>query len=158
MKNVIKLLFLISASAVAFASQEVPSNSLGVIVADQMTQGQLVWLKGRVGTAIYRFSDPDGRNCTMELPVAIGSVSDSGLGISETKGFTLYVVSEKLNQAILLGQRINSKKWRFSLNASESSIDGFISGGIGADEGFILNSKRRWISWLMGEETKLECS
>ncbi|WP_425667315.1 hypothetical protein ACPUEJ_15430 [Vibrio tubiashii] len=158
MKNVIKLLFLCSASAVAVASQEVPSNSLGVIVADQMTQGQLVWLKGRVGNAIYRFSDPDGRDCNMELPVAIGSVSDSGLGISETKGFTLYVVSEQLNQAIQHGQRINSKNWRFSLNASDSPIDGFITGGIGADEGFILNSKIRWVSWLMGEEPKIECS
>lgn len=158
MKNVIKLLFLCSASAVAVASQQVPSNSLGVIVADQMTQGQLVWLKGRVGNAIYRFSDPDGRDCTMELPVAIGSVSDSGLGFSETKGFTLYVVSEKLNHAIQRGQRINSEKWRFSPNVSDSPIDGFIAGGISKDEGFILNSKRRWISWLMGEEPKLECS
>jgi len=152
-----QLLLMVIVSTSVVASEEIPVGSLGVVVAEKMAQGQLLWLKGRVGNATYSHLTQDGSTCSVELPVAVGGISDSGLGIDETKGLEIYVMSERLNRAILQGERINSENWHFSSNSKDTDLDGYIRRGIAADEGFILNSKRRWISWFMEEGKKLGC-
>jgi hypothetical protein len=55
------------------------------------------------------------------------------------------------------GERINSNEWQFVALAERRAADGYIVKGIAADEGFVLNSKRRWISWLLDEAPMQHC-
>lgn len=61
------------------------------------------------------------------------------------------------SDALIKGERINSNEWHFAGMAEQLSADGYIVKGIEADEGFVLNSKRRWISWLLDDKPALNC-
>lgn len=135
----------------------VSTPEFGTLTIEQMTQGQLLWLKGRVGEGSYTFTDQNQQDCSVKVPVAIGGFAQPDLAVKTTKGLTIVVVSQQLNDAILQGERINSKEWRFSKQLGNGDIDGIIANGIEISEGFVLNSKRRWISWFMGDKTSLTC-
>ncbi len=88
------LAFVSTAFVSTFSSSAtvIPEGAYGVVTAETMTQGELLWLKGRVGDAAYIVRLEDGNTCTMTLPVAIGSIaddSDSSIGVETTKGFTI---------------------------------------------------------------------
>lgn len=134
-----------------------PTGGFGILSVDNMTQGQLLWLNGRVGDATYSFTRQDGKACTLKVPVAVGRISEPGLGISETKGLAIVIVSQRLNDALLQGKRIISKEWHFTTKAYDENIDGLITNGVGPEEGFVLNSKRKWISWLLRDEQNVVC-
>ncbi|WP_261883923.1 hypothetical protein [Vibrio pelagius] len=159
MKNGIILPILLSVfvSTYSWAETLSPTGALGTLSVDKMTQGQLFWLKGRVGGAIYSFTRQDGKACTLKVPIAVGRISESNFGISETEGLNIVVMSQRLNNALLQGKRISSEEWHFTTKAYSEDIDGFIVNGIGSEEGFVLNSKRRWISWFLGDSQNLDC-
>lgn len=156
------LAFVSTAFVSAFSSSAtvIPEGAYGVVTAETMTQGELLWLKGRVGDAAYIVRLEDGNTCTMTLPVAIGSIaddSDSSIGVETTKGFTIAIMTEKLSNALLQGERINSKDWQFDSTLHSSKTDGVVISGISGKEGFVLNSRRRWISWMTGENYPSDC-
>lgn len=159
MKKLILLNMFLAAfiSVFSYASTVSPSGAFGILTVDNMTQGQLLWLKGRVGEASYTFTRQDERTCIVKVPVAVGSISEPDLGISETKGLTIVVVSQQLNDALMQGERINSEDWRFTTLEDDDNVDGLIASGISLREGFILNSKRRWGSWFMGNKQSPVC-
>ncbi|OAN17799.1 hypothetical protein A3K86_02450 [Photobacterium jeanii] len=159
MKKVIILPMFLSifVSVYSWASTISPPGSFGVLSVDSMTQGQLLWLKGRVGDAIYSFTHQDGKSCTLKVPVAVGRISEPDLNISQTKGLAIVVVSQRLNDALIQGKRINSEEWHFTTKQYDENIDGLITNGINVKEGFILNSKRKWISWFLKDEQNVVC-
>ena len=134
-----------------------PSEIFGMLTIDKMTQGQLLGLKGRVGEANYTFTSENKETCVLKISVAVGSISTPDIGINETEGFTIAVVSQQLNDALIEGKRINSRDWHFTTKESDEKVDGLIVNGIKFKEGFILNSKRRWISWLTGNKHSEIC-
>jgi hypothetical protein len=156
MKKLILLNMFLSAFVSAF-SYASPSGTFGILTIDNMTQGQLLWLKGRVGEASYTFTRQDESTCIVKVPVAVGSISEPDLGISETKGLTIVVVSQRLNDALMQGERINSKDWRFTTQEDDDNVDGLITSGISLKEGFVLNSQKRWISWFLGNKQNPVC-
>ncbi|MGF1788090.1 hypothetical protein L4D00_20030 [Photobacterium swingsii] len=159
MKKVIILhLFLsVFVSAYCWATTISPAGSFGTLSVDNMTQGQLLWLNGRVGDAIYSFTLQDGKACTLRVPIAVGRISEPDLGISETQGLAIVVISQRLNDALIQGKRITSEKWHFTTKAYDENADGLITNGISLEEGFVLNSKRKWISWFLGDEQNVVC-
>ncbi|OOI04119.1 hypothetical protein BIW16_07975 [Vibrio sp. OULL4] len=159
MKRIIILQMFLSVlfSASGWAETTSLTGSFGTLSVDSMTQGQLLWLNGRVGDATYSFTRHDGKACTLKVPVAVGRITESGLGISETKGLAIVIVSQRLNDALLQGKRIISKEWHFTTKAYDENIDGLITNGVGPKEGFVLNSKRKWISWLLRDEQNVVC-
>ncbi len=66
-------------------------------------------------------------------------------------------MTEKLSNALLQGERINSKDWQFDSTLHSSKTDGVVISGISGKEGFVLNSRRRWISWMTGENYPSDC-
>jgi hypothetical protein len=123
-----------------------------------MYQGNLLWLSGRVGEANYTYFNDNAQTCTLILPMVIGNSAGSGIGITETIGLTIKVVSQQLNDAIINGDRVFDTDWHFSVGKN-GDYDGIIISGIQEGENFILNSRRKWISWLSGkDEPKPECS
>ncbi|MDX1303013.1 hypothetical protein [Photobacterium sp.] len=159
MKKVILLNMFLSTfiSVFSYASTVSPSGAFGILTVDNMTQGQLFWLKGRVGEASYTFTRQDEKTCIVKVPVAVGSISEPDLSISETKGLTIIVMSQRLNDALMQGERINSKDWNFTTQEDDDNIDGVIASGMSLKEDFVLNSKRRWISWFMGSKQSQAC-
>ncbi|WP_243694210.1 hypothetical protein [Vibrio viridaestus] len=127
----------------------------GVLTVSTMTEGQLMWVKGRVGEGEYRYTDNKGSTCVLLVPVVVGSKENAGIHIGETKGLEILVESEKLNDALIEGQRIVSNEWQF--DSSNVDPDGKIVAGIKSNEGFILNSRRRWISWLLDKQPDIRC-
>lgn len=157
MRSLIILILSATASWCSYASANSPSEALGILSVDTMTQGALLWLKGRVGDASYTFTSDDNTTCRISVPIAVGSISESDLGVGETKGLTIIVVSQRLNDALIQGERINSADWHFSTLQENKNLDGLISHGISSTEGFVLNSRRRWISWLIGDTQSPTC-
>jgi hypothetical protein len=137
----------------------------GVLTVNQMMEGQLLRLKGRVGQGHYIGIDYRDRYCSIELPVAIGSTTDTNIGIRTTDGVKIVVTSQKLSDAILRGERIVSSDWVFRSSVEGISIhaengflaDGYIIHGIGTEEGFVVNARRKWISWFLGGKPMLWC-
>ncbi|AYC07353.1 hypothetical protein [Vibrio cholerae] len=153
------VLLLISMANLASAdplklNDHLPEQTIGLLTITKMTQGQLLWLKGRVGEGKYQAKNAQGQECSIEVPVAIGSFSQADIGIHSTQGLMIAILSE----AILEGQRIHSDDWVFGTKEERKKVDGYIVSGIAADEGFILNSRRRWISWLLDAEPQVICS
>ncbi|AUI87933.1 hypothetical protein BS333_16230 [Vibrio azureus] len=134
-----------------------PAGSLGTLSVDNMTQGQLLWLNGRVGDAIYSFTLQDEKACSLKVPVAVGRISKPDFGISQTEGLVIFVMSQRLHDALLQGKRINSEEWHFTTKKYDENIDGLITNGVHFEEGFVLNSKRKWISWLLRDEQNVVC-
>ncbi|EMQ2877933.1 hypothetical protein V9N52_003228 [Vibrio navarrensis] len=139
-----------------------PQGAFGVVSVGKMNQGELFWLRGRVGDGRYTHVNKQGQHCTLSVPVAVGQVTDSGLGIEEAAGLSIIVMSDKLNHALLSGERIISDQWQFVFWPREGAeeipqVDGYIVQGIEVKESFVLNSKRRWVSWLTGDSRLLRC-
>jgi len=158
MKYLIILNLLLSFISVpSNASTLNPVDMFGTLTVDSMTEGTLLWLNGRVGEADYDYINEGGRECTLKIPVAVGRISSPDLGINKTTGITIIVVSQRLNDALIKGERINSEEWNFTIKEDDKNADGLIAHGIRSDEGFILNSKRRWVSWFLGDKPNLVC-
>ncbi|KYN26393.1 hypothetical protein AUQ44_15280 [Vibrio cidicii] len=143
-------------------THNLPQGALGVVSVGKMNQGELIWLRGRVGDGRYTHMNEQGQHCTLSVPVAVGQIGDSGLGIEETAGLSIIVMSDKLNHALLSGERILSDQWQIVFwprkgAAKLPQADGYIVQGIEAKESFVLNSKRRWVSWLTGDSRLLRC-
>ncbi|MVD20407.1 hypothetical protein D6U55_12945, partial [Vibrio cholerae] len=111
-----------------------------------------------VGEGKYQAKNAQGQECSIEVPVAIGSFSQANIGIHSTQGLMIAITNPRLSEAILEGQRIHSDDWVFSTKEERKKVDGYIVSGIAADEGFILNSRRRWISWLLDAEPQVICN
>ncbi|MCE0495565.1 hypothetical protein [Vibrio salinus] len=153
-----KVFLLILLSLFSQVTVALPAGTQGILTVEKMTQGELLWLKGRIGDATYTLIKGGKETCTVKIPVAVGSKSDTGLGISETKGLTIFVMSKSLSDALIHGKRINSEDWHFSTREQDTNADGVVIEGIKTDEEFVLNSRRRWISWLMGKSYDSDCA
>ncbi|GAB3479331.1 hypothetical protein [Marinomonas epiphytica] len=143
--------------SVSVGAKEAPmANILGALRASEMTEGELVYMKGRVGEAYYHVMDHSS-TCILTVPVVIGQFTKASMGIKSQKGFELYVLSHDLHQAILSGERIAHHEWTFSKQVGPD-VDGLITYGIDSDDGFILNSRRRWLSWVTGYDEPEACT
>ena len=134
-----------------------PKGALGILSVERLTQGSLLWMQGRVGEGSYTTADSEGRHCTVKVPVVVGRVANTGLGIDSVTGLSIIVMNQQLSDALIKGERINSNEWHFTGMAEQLSADGYIVKGMEADEGIVLNSKRRWISWLLDDKPALNC-
>lgn len=153
----IGLMVLASNTALALA-QNTDASVKGVLTVHHMTQGQLLWLKGRVGDGYYVGLNAQGQSCSLKVPVAIGQYSEgSGLGFEPTEGIKLAVTSQALSDAILNGQPIRSDEWAFGYSAQGAGVDGYVISGISLEEGFALNAKKRWVSWLLEDKEPPIC-
>ncbi|ONG01477.1 hypothetical protein BWQ95_23280, partial [Aeromonas hydrophila] len=116
-----------------------------------------LWMQGRVGEGTYTTTDAEGRHCAIRVPVAVGKVASCGLGIDSAAGLAIVVMTPRLDVALSKGERVNSSDFIFSREAADPAADGYIVSGIAADEGFVLNSRRRWIAWLLEDKPVLRC-
>jgi hypothetical protein len=66
-----------------------PEGAQGILSVERLTQGTLLWLQGRVGEGSYTRVDSEGRHCTIKVPVVVGRVANTGLGIEAVGGFPL---------------------------------------------------------------------
>ncbi|MCA3901387.1 hypothetical protein JKP31_08745 [Vibrio vulnificus] len=164
MKYYVALLSLFCSTAWGEISMphDFPSGAKGILSVEKMTEGQFFWLRGRVGEGRYTRFDEFGRHCSYQIPVVAGAMADAGFSVNTVSGMFVIVMSQRLNDALLAGERISSAHWRFvvlpnELSSSEQVMDGYIVEGVLPDEHFILNSKRRWISWLGGDKRSETC-
>lgn len=164
MKYYVALLSLFCSTAWGEISMphDFPSGAKGILSVEKMTEGQFFWLRGRVGEGRYTRFDEFGRHCSYQIPVVAGAMADAGFSVNTVSGVFVIVMSQRLNDALLAGERISSAHWRFvvlpnELSSSEQVMDGYIVEGVLPDEHFILNSKRRWISWLAGDKRSETC-
>tara|TARA_Y100001956_G_C4099370_1_gene176860 strand:- start:520 stop:1002 length:483 start_codon:yes stop_codon:yes gene_type:complete len=148
---------LLSGDSVAKVDLAVPSDALGVFTVSSMTQGELLWLKGRVGEGKYISVDGLGRHCSLKVPIVLGEVGEVSVGIETVDGLSIVVTSHELNKALMAGQRVTSGDWDLSYTAHSPGVDGYIVGSINSSESFALNSRRRWISWLLEDKPTPIC-
>ncbi|MGX9418886.1 hypothetical protein ACXJY6_17350 [Vibrio sp. RC27] len=148
----ISIVLLAAVPRLSYGAPKLTPNYVGELTVESMRQGNLLWLQGRVGEGRYRYNDEYGKTCTLKIPVVVGSMSGSGINISTISGMTISVISKRLNDALIHGERINNLDWNFSIS-TKGELDGLIVNGISEEESFILNSKNRWVSWLSGEAT-----
>ncbi|HAS6220209.1 TPA: hypothetical protein I7183_12135 [Vibrio vulnificus] len=164
MKYYVALLSLFCSTAWGEISMphDFPSGAKGILSVEKMTEGQFFGLRGRVGEGRYTRFDEFGRHCSYQIPIVAGAMADAGFSVNTVSGMFVIVMSQRLNDALLAGERISSAHWRFvvlpnELSSSEQVMDGYIVEGVLPDEHFILNSKRRWISWLAGDKRSETC-
>ena len=159
MKYVLLLLmsFGSSVSAEAMNPHSLPTGAMGILQVERLTQGELLWMQGRVGEGVYTTTNQAGQHCSIKVPVAVGQIKKSGLGIDSVTGLTIIVMNPTLSAALINGERVRSDEWQFSAQTDSRSADGYITEGIKESEGFVLNSKRRWISWLLEDKPELHC-
>jgi hypothetical protein len=157
LKLIITLLSIISTFAYSEAKEidSLPAPIIGTLTVDNMTEGQLLWMKGKVGEGKYLGIDQQGRHCSINVPVVIGHFSETRVGVHETNGFIIAITSRGLSEALLSGRPINNTDWVFREKAPS---DGYIMSGIEPTEQFILNSRSRWISWFLDEKRTAVCS
>jgi len=130
---------------------------VGILVVKHMTEGRLMWLKGRVGEGKYTRIDEKGRHCTLEVPVAIGAFSEAQISVRSSNGIAIVITNSELSEKLVSGGRINSTDWVFSQNEGVSNSDGYVLSGLEPSEGFVLNSRRRWVSWLLDDKPSEVC-
>jgi hypothetical protein len=147
----IMLLMAMVISRFAHSASESTTRYFGTLTVETMHEGTFAWLNGRVGEANYTYHNHEAKICTLNMPVVVGSMTGSGISSGTTEGLTITVISKQLNEALINGDRVNNEDWRFSTQ-SGSDVDGLIINGIDAEEHFILNSRKRWISWLLGAD------
>ncbi|MFC1234996.1 hypothetical protein [Vibrio sp. F74] len=159
MKSLATLLTLISAFAIAQATEirNLPEGTMGILTVKNMTEGQLLWMKGRVGEGKYTSVDAQNRHCSITVPIAIGGFTDTRLGVHSVQGLTIAIINQELSDALMSGQRIHSEDWIIKAAMGAGPIDGYIISGLEPTEQFILNSRRRWISWLLDDSPRLTC-
>lgn len=158
MKWTLWLSLLFGCDAMAdFDPHSISNKVMGILEVNDMTSGQLFWLRGRVGEGSYTWVDQNGSHCTMKIPVAVGQRVKSGLGVGSAKGMKLVIFNQALNEALIQGERIKSQDWQFGEYGQDDDVDGWIIDGVSPQEAFILNSKKRWISWLLGETQYRAC-
>jgi hypothetical protein len=154
LKITITMLILMNTFVQAKAEIHLPQTVIGTLTIDNMTEGQLLWMKGKVGQGKYSGIDEQGRHCSIDVPVVIGSFSETSIGIQSSKGVEIAVTSSELNEALLSGRPINNSDWVFRANPPS---DGYIISGIEPSEQFILNSRKRWASWFLDEKVTPSC-
>ncbi len=148
---------LLLVSTFALAS-EIDYRIEGMLTVPVMTQGQLLWLKGRVGEGEYQARNTRGELCQITVPVAVGLIDQTaGLDVANVTGLKIAIRSPELSRAILNGEPIRSDDWVFSYKGELKQSDGYIVEGIARDEGFVINARKRWISWLLDEERDAKC-
>ena len=150
------MLALISDVTVAKAMETDRSTEavVGTLTVDNMTEGQLLWMKGKVGEGIYTGFNKQGRQCSIKVPVVIGGFSATRIGIYSSDGFEIVITNQALSEALFSGKPIKNTDWVFTDNAPS---DGYILSGIEPTEQFILNSRNRWVSWLLDEKVIATC-
>jgi len=94
-------------------STNFPTSAIGVLEVNKMTSGELIWMKGRVGEASYTSVDREGQHCTAKIPLAIGQLTRSGIGVEMSQGVKIIVTSQRLDAALRRGERIISHEWIF---------------------------------------------
>jgi uncharacterized membrane protein YhaH (DUF805 family) len=133
----------------------------GLLTVGSMTEGQLLTMRGRVGEGHYEGVNRSGKTCAIDLPVVVGSQGLTDVGVQRTSGLKIAVMSKKLNDAILDGERIISSDWLFRDMAFAASpdetVDGYVLYGISSNEGFALNARKKWVSWLVGQQPITLC-
>lgn len=148
---------LLLVSTFALAS-EIDYRIEGMLTVPAMTQGQLLWLKGRVGEGEYQARNTRGELCQITVPVAVGLIDQTaGLDVADVTGLKIAIRSPELSRAILNGEPIRSEDWVFSYKGELKQSDGYIVEGVARDEGFVINARKRWISWLLDEERDAKC-
>ena len=135
-------------------SNQLPAAVIGTLIVGEMTEGQLLWMKGKVGEGKYSGIDKLGRHCAIKVPVVIGSFSETSVGVQSSNGFEIAITSIALSESLLSGRPIKNTDWVFKKNAPS---DGFIVSGIQPTEQFILNSRSRWVSWFLDEKRTATC-
>lgn len=152
------LMYFVATLAAATSNpHSLPTGAIGLLQVDRLTQGELLWMQGRVGEGVYTTLNPAGQHCAIKVPVAVGRVEKSGVGIASVSGLSIIVMNPQLSAALISGERVRSDEWSFAWGVSQRAADGYVIGGIGEHEGFVLNSKRRWISWFLQEKPALQC-
>ncbi|WP_421195038.1 hypothetical protein [Aeromonas jandaei] len=159
MKYVLLLLTLCVSTSYAeiINPHSLPQGAVGILQVEHLTRGELLWLQGRVGEGRYTTLNKAGQHCSIKIPVAIGQMEKSGLGIASVNGLSIIVMNPQLSSALINGERVNRDEWHFAALADNQSADAYIVNGINDNEGFVLNSRRRWISWLLEDKPELQC-
>ncbi len=159
MKLLTTLLALISVFVIAQSTEieSLPEGTMGILTVKNMTEGQLLWMKGRVGEGKYTSVDVQNRHCSITVPIAIGGFTDTRLGVHSVQGLTIAITNQKLSDSLMSGQRIHSEDWVFRAAMETEPADGYIISGIEPTEQFILHSRKRWISWLLDDTPRLTC-
>lgn len=159
MKSLATLLTLISVFTIAQATEikNLPEGTMGILTVESMTEGQLLWMKGRVGEGKYTSVDAQNRHCSITVPIVIGEFSDTRLGVQSVQGLTIAITNQELSDSLISGKRVHSDDWIFRTAMEAQPADGYIINGIEPTEQFILNSRRRWISWLLDDSPRLTC-
>lgn len=61
------------------------------------------------------------------------------------------------NQALQSGERVLSSNWQFAYGAQSHQVDGVVLNGVNKSETFVLNSRQRWVSWLLDGRAQVRC-
>ncbi|GDY25983.1 hypothetical protein AHAT_18730 [Agarivorans sp. Toyoura001] len=159
MRNILFTLVLIAA---AFTGQAAtidlnPLKVLGVLKVKHTTEGNLLWLQGRVGEGQYSIVNEAGEQCSIDMPIAIGDLTKTHIGIVKQTGLEIAITNPQLNHQLLIGKPVTSDNWVFRRADESLPADGYLVSGINTEESFVLNSRRRWISWLLNDQPSLVC-
>jgi hypothetical protein len=127
---------------------------IGTLTVNNMTEGQLLWMKGKVGEGIYTGINKQGHQCSIKVPVVIGGFSDTLVDNQSSNGFEIVITNQALSEALLSGKPIKNTDWIFR---EKTPSDGYIVNGIAPTEQFILNSRSRWVSWFLDEKVTVTC-
>ncbi|MDO6685882.1 MULTISPECIES: hypothetical protein [unclassified Agarivorans] len=156
------ILFTLALIAAVFTGQAAtidlnPPKVLGVLKVKHTTEGNLLWLQGRVGEGQYSTIDDAGKQCSIDVPIAIGHLTKTHIGIVKQPGLEIAITNPELNHQLLSGKPVASDNWIFRPADDSLPADGYLVSGINPEESFVLNSRRRWISWLLNDQPNLVC-
>lgn len=135
-----------------------PDNVEGVVWIPQVTEGRLVYLHGIAGEGIYLSRDQQGQLCLVpSLHLIAGNFESGGIAVTQTGPVKLAVYSHSVSTALQKGEQVSSEYLRLSLHSRDEGADVAIEQGMSGQLHFILNPRRKWTSWLRGDQPQARC-
>ncbi|MGH1465537.1 MAG: hypothetical protein ACRBBQ_09290 [Cognatishimia sp.] len=135
-----------------------PERDIAVINIPNPREGNLLMLRGLAGqgTASFRISDA----CrTMPVRFVAGDFSGEHVDVGRTGPIRIVITNPEVMRNLMAGRDLVSDMVRVSSDATDSSADLYLSQGLSAETGFVINPGRNLFADVLGaRRTEVDCA
>ncbi|MFD2205449.1 hypothetical protein [Kiloniella antarctica] len=159
--SIVAVLFVFLQSNQASADQDIehytiPPKAHGVILIDNLKEGNLIYMRGFVGKGTYFSRNKQGEVCSISpVPIIAGDFEETDISIHKNNHLKIVIYSSEISKLLFEGKQIESGDYDTENGRPLEAL--LIETGLPFSIPFILNPRRSWTSWFRGELKKPKC-
>jgi len=134
------------------AGQQIPSGAFGVVFIETPRQASLLQLRGLTGQGEAILRDGDGTCRTLAVRFAAGDFGGRSVTVGSAQPVRLILRSARAAEALGRGEEIVSDMYRIAGTDDDPDADIIVHGGLGQDQGFVINPGRSFLADLLGAD------